>query len=106
MRKIAVGEDDLMDRVGLNQFFEHSFRIDRHAARIERPAQRRRITAVFNAGDLSGSKRNDAVLRTLAKTNIEQVKVPACGAENQHIFLIESIDRHVIAFRASAGFYT
>jgi hypothetical protein len=80
---VAVGEDGFVDLLVLQEVDELLFGMDRDAIRVELPRDRRRIAAVVDEGDLGRRERNDFDVGVVPVAGVEEVKVSACGAEDQ-----------------------
>jgi hypothetical protein len=82
MREIRVGEDDFVDVLAGDQVGQLLLRHDGDAVGIQRPGQRRRVRAPFDAGNLSGGEGHDLRRLVAAEHGVEVVEVAPSGSRN------------------------
>jgi len=82
MGDIAVGEDHPIHIVLGDQVLQLLFLIDGNALGIARPGQLRRITAVFDVGDLRGGEGNDFVSLIAPEEDVEVMEITPGSAHD------------------------
>ena len=83
MRHIAVGEDDLVHLVLVDQVDQFALGVDRDAFWVQLASQFGRVGAAFDIGDLGGGESDHLVIRVVAEEDVEIVEVASGGAHDQ-----------------------
>ncbi len=83
VRDVAVGEDDVIDRMGVDDRFQLSFRDDGNAVRIQGPRYLRGVPPSGDIGNLGGGKGDHAAARVIAIDHVEIMEI-AAGRTHDH----------------------
>src|SRR5439155_26430078 len=82
---VGISEEARLDAVLRDEPREVLFREDRDSIRVERPPKGGGVLAALDSGDLRGRERDDAERRIVPEDDVEVVKIPARGAEDDDL---------------------
>ena len=92
---VAVGENNLVDVVLLDQLGDAGLLEDGDSLGIEPAGQGGRILAARDVGDLRGSEGDDLVVGVVAEVGVEVVEIPSRRARDDHFLSGHVVDSTV-----------
>ncbi len=84
VRKVGVGEHNLVDTDGPDELLQVGFWADGNARRVARAGERRRVDPVVDARDLRRGKCDNFDRRVVAEHDIEVVEVTPASSHDEH----------------------